>query len=145
MGFVFKLSSINEEKPAELMTPIVFCIDENEIAPYTKEYNVLKVNGLLSEKLLNYQPKKRNLYIIDEFNKIIDNICEPILIKDFEILFDPGFQVDVLKLFIMTNRKKRIAVLWPGKCRYGKLTFAEPGYPDYKVYKIKDYDISCVT
>lgn len=77
MGSVFKLSSINDEKLSKLMTPIVFCIDEDEIVPYTKEYNVLRVNGLLSEKLLNYQPKKRNLYIIDEFNKIIDNICEP--------------------------------------------------------------------
>ena len=123
------------------MTSIVFCIDEVKLL-LSKEYNVLKVNGI--EKLLNYQ-LKRNLYIIDEFNKIIDSAFEPILIKDFEILFDPGFQVDVLKLFIMTNRKKKIAVLWPGKCRYGKLTFAEPGYPDYKVYKIKDYDISCVT
>lgn len=144
MGSVFKLSSLNEDKLSKLMTPIVFCIDEDKIVSCTKGYNVLSVNGPLSEKLLNYQPKKRNLYIIDEFNKIIDNICEPILIKDFEILFDPGFQIDVLKLFIMTNRKKRIAVAWCGKCRYGKLTFAEPGYPDYKAYNIKDYDISSI-
>ncbi|HHV19088.1 MAG TPA: hypothetical protein GXZ27_09595 [Thermoanaerobacterales bacterium] len=54
MGSVFKLSPVHEGKLTKFMTPIVFCIDEDKMAHYTKVYNVLKVNDLLFEKLLNF-------------------------------------------------------------------------------------------
>lgn len=144
MGSTFKLSSMNKDKIEKLMTPLIFCMGQDKLASYSEEYNVLSINGLLAKKLLEYEPDKRGLFIADEFNNIIDSIDEPVLLKDFEILFDPDFQIDVLKLFIMTNRKKRIAVLWCGKYRSGKLIFAEPEYEDYKAYNINDYDISCI-
>lgn len=144
MGSIIKLSSINNDIIGKLMPPIIFCISEEKLTVFTKEYQVISINGILSRRLLQYEPDKCNLFIADEFDEIISNIDGPILIKDFEILFDPQLQIDVLRLFILANRKKRIAILWCGKYKTGKLIFAEPEYKDYKSYNIKDYDISCI-
>lgn len=144
MGATFKFSSMNKVEIEKLMKPLILCVRQDKITSYISEYNVLSVNGLLSKNLLRYEFDKRSIFITDEFNKIIDNINDPILIKDFEILFDPAFQLDVLKLFIMANRKKRVTVLWCGKYKNGRLIFAEPEYEDYKSYNISDYDISCI-
>jgi len=98
----------------------------------------------LAQKLISYDPDKRGLFVTEEFNRIIDSLNEPILLREFEILFDPEFQLDVLKLFIQANRKKRIDILWPGKYKSQNLVFAESGYKDYKAYNISSYALSCI-
>lgn len=144
MGSTIKMSSLNKDKLNKLLTPIVFCIDGNKVASLTKEYNILSVNEILSKRLLTYERYSRNLFVADELDKIIEKNGESLLIIDFEILFNPEYQLDVLKLFIIANRKKKIAVLWSGRYESGKLLFAEPGYIDYKSYNVNDYDISCI-
>lgn len=144
MGYTVKLESLNKDKLDRLLAPIVFCADESKVTTYTKGYNILSINEILSKKLLVYDEDKRNLIVEDELNKIIENSVEPLLIKDFEMLFNPEYQIDVLKLFIMANRKNKISVLWSGRYEEGKLLFAEPGYIDYKSYNVSDYDISCI-
>jgi len=144
MGSTIKLSSLNKDKLNKLLTPIVSCVNENKVTSYKKGYNVLSINEILSKRLLIYERDKRNLFVADELNKIIENNGEPLLIRDFEILFNPEYQLDILKLFIIANRKKKIAVLWSGRYEDDKLLFAEPGYIDYKSYNVNDYDISCI-
>ena len=144
MGSTLKLSSLNREKLNKLMTPVVFCVDKGRLALYTKEYKVLSINGVLSQRLIGYEIGERNLFVADEFNKIIENSTQPIMITDFEMLFNPEYQLDVLKLFIIASRKQKIAILWCGRFEDGILRFAEPGYVDYKSYNINDYDISCI-
>ncbi|MBS4024828.1 MAG: BREX-3 system P-loop-containing protein BrxF [Clostridia bacterium] len=144
MGSIYKISSINPDKMNNLMFPIVFCVGKAKISKYTKGYTILSLNEELSKRLLSYDQDKRYLHVTDEINNIIHSTEGPLLITDFEILFDPEHQIDVLKLFVLLNRKKKITVLWPGKCEEDKLKFAEPGYQDYKVYKIKDYDVNCI-
>ena len=52
--------------------------------------------------------------------------------------------MDVLKILISARKRKRYSVIWPGRFENGKLIYGEEGYPDYKVYRIEDYDITCV-
>jgi len=111
MGCIIKLYSLNKDKLNKILTPIVFCINGNKVASCAKEYNILSINEILSKRLLIYERYKRNLFVADELDKIIENNGQPLLIKDFEILFNPEYQLDVLKLFIIANRKKKIAVL----------------------------------
>ncbi len=144
MGATYKLSSINPDKISNLMFPIVFCVNRTDVIPYTKGYTTLSINKILSNRLLSYNKEKRYLYVADELNSIVDSIQGPLMITDFEILFDPQYQIDVLKSFIMINRKMETIVLWPGKYEENKLKFAEPGYEDYKSYDIGDYDITCL-
>ncbi len=144
MGSTYKLSSINPDKIRNLMFPVVFCVNKTDAFQYTKGYTILSINEILSNRLLSYNQDKRYLYVSDELNSIIDSIEGPLMITDFEIMFDPQYQIDVLKAFIMINRKREIIVLWPGRCEKNKLKFAEPGYEDYQSYDIGDYDITCI-
>ena len=60
------------------------------------------------------------------------------------VMFNPEYKVDVLKILIAARKRKRYSVIWPGRLEDGKLIYAEEGYPDYKVFNIADYDITCV-
>lgn len=144
MGSTFRLSSLNRYKLDKLMSPIVFCVDKSKISSHTKGYDILSINEVLSRRLLVYERSERNLFILDELNKIIDTAGASLLITDFEMLFNPEYQIDVLKLFIMVNRKKKIAILWCGRYEEGKLKFSDQEYLDYKSYDVNDYDITCI-
>lgn len=126
------------------MSPIVFCANISKISSLTKEFNLLSLNQVLSKILLDYERDERKLYVMDELNKIFDSAVAPLLITDFEMLFNPEYQIDVLKLFIMLNRKKKLAILWCGRYDEGKLIFSELEYLDYKSYDVIDYDITCI-
>ena len=67
-----------------------------------------------------------------------------VTIKDIDVMFNPDYKVDVLKILIATRKRKNYSVIWPGKFEDGKLIYGEEGYPDYKVFNIADYDITCV-
>ena len=41
-------------------------------------------------------------------------------------------------------KQKTFSVIWPGRMDGEKLFYAEEGFPDYKSYKISDYDITCI-
>lgn len=144
MGSTFKLFSLSQNGIETLLSPVVFCINEDKIIPYTKDYEVLSINGILSKRLIDIEQDKRTFFILDEFNNIIEESGESLLIRDFEILFNPDYQIDILKMFVLANRKKKITILWCGTYEDGKLIFAEPDYRDYKSYSVKDYDISCI-
>ena len=144
MGSTHKLFSVTPGNINKLMFPIIFCIDKTKISKYIKGYTFLSLNEILAKRLLPYAQDKRKLFVIDELNRIVHSIEGPLLIEDFEILFDPDYQIDVLKTFILLNREKKIAVLWPGKFEKGKLKFAKPEYKDYKSYNINDYDMTCI-
>lgn len=144
MGSVLKVSLLNGIEINKLIYPIVFCVAKNKIPSYVKEYKILSVNEILSQKLLEYETDKRKQFVEDELNKLIDSAGQPLLITDFEILFHPEYQIDVLKLFIMANRRRKLAVIWCGRFEDGYLRFAEAGYVDYKSFNIKNYDITCI-
>ena len=78
------------------------------------------------------------------FNSILDKYPAGVIIKDIDVMFNPEYQVDVLKILIEARKRKLYSVIWPGKFEDEKLIYSEEGYPDYKVYKIADYDITCV-
>ena len=78
------------------------------------------------------------------FNQVILGLPDGAVIKDFDVLFNPDYQVDVLKIFVTACKQKTFSVLWPGRLEDGKLFYAEEGFPDYKVYNIGDYDITCI-
>lgn len=144
MGSIFKLSTLNKDKLNKLLTPIIFCHKEERIKHLLVEYDSVSLNEVLSARLLNIDADKRNLLVTDVLNNIINNLGKVLIIKDFEILFDPEYQIDVIKYFTLINRNKKVIVIWNGKYKDGKLTYAEPEYIDYKSYNIKDYDISCI-
>lgn len=104
----------------------------------------LSVSKELAEELLSCKPNRRSMKLEQIFNMVLDRYPDGVTITDIDVLFNPEYQVDVLKILIAARKRKRYSVIWPGRYEDEKLIYAEEGYPDYKVYEIENYDISFV-
>ena len=102
------------------------------------------VSKPLAEALLACKPNRRSMKLEQIFNNILDTLPDGAVIKDIDVLFNPDYKVDVLKILIESRKRKRYSVIWPGRCEDGKLIYSEEGFPDYKTYNIENYDITCV-
>ena len=58
----------------------------------------------------------------------------PMMLYDLELLFDPTLQLEPLRALKAASRSRILLVLWPGAYEDHKLTYAEPGHPEYKRY-----------
>ena len=102
------------------------------------------VSKPLAEALLACKPNRRSMKLEQIFNNVLDTLPDGVVIKDIDVLFNPDYQVDVLKILMAARKRKRYSVIWPGRCEDGKLIYGEEGFPDYKTYNIENYDITCV-
>ena len=94
--------------------------------------------------MLKCKPNRRSMKLGQIFNTVLDQYPEGVVIKDIDVMFNPKYQVDVLKILSEARKRKRYSVVWPGRCEEGKLIYGEEGYPDYKVFEIENYDVTCV-
>jgi len=69
---------------------------------------------------------------------------QAVYLVDYEMLFDPRYELDVLKLFYEIARKQPFVAKWCGEYKPFMLIYAEPGYPEYQRYIIANYDVICV-
>lgn len=106
--------------------------------------DAVSINKPLAEKLLKLKPTRRTMQLEKCFNEVIASLPEGAVIKDFDVMFNPDYKVDVMKILIAANKQKPISVIWPGRYSDGKLLYSEESLPDYKVYEISAYDIYCV-
>ena len=102
------------------------------------------VSRLLAGRLLECIPERRSIKIESILNDVLDTLQDDVVIKDIDVLFNPDYKVDVLKILMASRKRKRYSVIWPGRCEEGKLIYGEEGFPDYKTYDIENYDITCV-
>lgn len=98
----------------------------------------------LADNLLTCRPNRRSMKLEQIFNTVLDRYPDGVTIKDIDVLFNPAYKVDVLKILISARKRKRYCVIWPGEFEDGKLIYGEEGYADYKVYNIADYDITFI-
>lgn len=102
------------------------------------------VSKELADGLLACRSNRRSMKLEQIFNTVLDRYPDDVTIKDIDVMFNPDYKVDVLKILVAARKRKRYSVVWPGRFEDGKLVYGEEGYPDYKVYKIEDYDITFV-
>ena len=102
------------------------------------------VSKPLAEAILACKPNRRSMKLAQIFNSVLARYPDGVVIKDIDVLFNPEYKVDVLKILQEARKQKRYSVVWPGRCENGKLIYSEEGYPDYKVFNIDNYDITCV-
>ena len=98
----------------------------------------------LADNLLTCRPNRRSMKLEQIFNTVLDRYPDGVTIKDIDVLFNPAYKVDVLKILISARKRKRYCVIWPGEFEDGKLIYGEEGYADYKVFNIADYDITFI-
>lgn len=109
-----------------------------------KMHELRSVSKSLAEVLLECKPNRRSMKLEQIFNSVLDTLPDGVVIKDIDVLFNPDYKVDVLKILMAARKRKKYSVIWPGKCENGKLIYSEEGFPDYKTFDIEDYDITCV-
>ena len=109
-----------------------------------KMHESRSVSKPLAEALLACKPNRRSMKLEQIFNNVLDTLPDGAVIKDIDVMFNPDYKVDVLKILMASRKRKRYSVIWPGRCEDGKLIYGEEGFPDYKTYNIENYDITCV-
>lgn len=137
MGTIIELHQVPDEQ-AMLSRLLVY------FKAFQKMAEPKSVGKELADELLACKPNRRSMKLEQIFNTVLDRYPDGVTIKDIDVMFNPDYKVDVLKILIAARKRKRYSVIWPGRLEDGKLIYGEEGYPDYKVYKIADYDIMCV-
>ena len=102
------------------------------------------VNKPIASELVILKPNRRTMLLEKCFMKVLDTLPGQPVIKDIDVLFNPAYKVDVMKMLSSAYKQKKFSLVWPGSYSDGKLIYSEEGYPDYRVYEIKDYDIMYV-
>ena len=121
----------------------------NRLLVYYKRLQQLQqqpvsVSKRLAEKLLDIRPRRRSMRLEQCFNEVLRELPDGVIIRDFDVMFNPDYQVDVLKTLTDARRHKEYSAIWPGEKKDGKLIYSEEGYPDYKTYEIENYDVTCI-
>lgn len=126
--------------------PIILCSDAPRAIRKLNEagYKEVSLNKSLSSTLLKVQPEDRSSKVIVELQNIIFNSGHSVILTDYEMLFDPRYKLDVLKVFCDLSKQMRLAVKWCGRASNRTLEYAEPQYPDYHIYEIAKYTVICV-
>lgn len=78
------------------------------------------------------------------FNRILDSLPEKSVIKDIDVMFNPAYRVDVIRILVEANKRHPFSLVWPGRYDDNRLLYGEESLTDYKAYEISDYDIVCV-
>ena len=107
------------------------------------KFKQLSVNVLLAKALLKIQPEERPMQVEAILNRLSD-WAEPLIIMDFEMLFDPRYNIDVLRFLCEKARKTKVVAIWPGKLQENKLSYVESTDPDYHEYDCSTYQVCIV-
>jgi hypothetical protein len=104
------------------------------------------LSKLISEKLviMSNKDRERNLQaLITELVTNTQNVC---YFSRINLLFEESLNADPLKLLQSAAKKKPIVVIWPGYIDSFSLNYANPGLPDYKSYKLNEFqDVQVIT
>ena len=100
--------------------------------------DVINVNAALSGLLLDLTAKQRILRCSHLLAQITMAAGNPVLLDNIELLFDVQLKQDPLRLLQQLARNRSIVAAWNGVVENDKLTYAEPGRPEYRSYDAKD-------
>ena len=148
MSFIGKIIDFNEFEElvkTEKNYLVVMCSKHKQIKRTYSSFSVVKISEVLSKELLKYRKEQRLINLSNELDRIIAmSKSNKLIIKDFDILFNPYYKIDVLKWMINISRNKKVIVLWNGILEKQSLIYSENGYLDYKSYNLKNYEVFCV-
>ena len=145
MGNVVNNRLITAEELLQLTSPVILCSNREDFIKALTDngFETVSLNLQLARLLTGHDLTDIRTVLVDSIQKILPH-NEPVYLTDYEMLFDPRYDIDVLRLFAQLARQRKLIIKWCGKIKEETLTYAEQGYSDYRQYKIKDYDITVV-
>ena len=111
---------------------------------YEQKSNVVSINKRLAEELRKLKPTRRTMQMEKCFNKVLDSLPEKVVIKDIDVMFNPAYRVDVIRILVEANKRHPFSLVWSGRYDDNRLLYGEEDLADYKAFEISDYDIVCV-
>lgn len=139
MGIIISKQKFMGETGNGTFQLIVYCRCDDAISQ-----TATSINKILAEKLIECPASRRTRKLGMLFHQIMEKLPEDTVIKDFDVLFNPEYKVDILKMMIDERKKKSFRVIWPGSIKDGRLIYAEDDCLDYRVFNVEDYDITCI-
>ena len=101
----------------------------------------INLNLELSRKLLDLPVDKRSLELPRYIEEILSAFPSDVIFLDnTELLFAKEVDIDPIYLLQSLSRKRTIVASWNGLYDGKTLVYAEPGHPEYKLYKQSDLD-----
>lgn len=140
MGEIIIVNTVDEILINDAHTSFVVCSKKVNYKSWNLEE--IAVNKILACALLVRRNNQQSFLIDDVFHQTFKLGTQRIILKDFEILFDPEYKLDVLKFIENLSRRVKIIALWPGTYKDNILFFSKPDYEDYAAYKVSDYNIT---
>jgi hypothetical protein len=146
MGVTINASMLNADVLRRASTPFIFCSQTTQTERLIEDgaYVPLNLNVELATALVKHPESIREIRASEEIMTIVAMCDKPILFKDYEILFDPRYRINPIRVFIESAKRQKVAVLWCGRLREDQLEYATPEYKDYHLFRIQDFDITCV-
>lgn len=145
MGTIFNSRTLAAKELMRLPTPVLLCTSRNDFDKVIDEagYQRVSLNLPLARSLLGLSISDIQSVIGDKIRDILP-MTKPVHLTDFEVLFDPRYGIDVLRLFSDLSRQNKLIVKWCGQLDNDTLVYAEQGFEDYRRIKISDYDVTVV-
>ena len=145
MGIRHNNRALAASELLRLQSPVLLCAKRGDFIKALSDagFQTVSLNLPLAKAIIHSQ----ELDIMPNITEIVISLMpdsSPIYLADYEILFDPRYKLDVMKLFCEMSRYNELIVQWCGSVEKEMLIYAEPGYEDYARYAIGDYDINCV-
>ncbi len=93
-------------------------------------FPLINVNLQLCKGMLELTRNQRTRHVERLFKDVVGTgVGDVVLLDNLEILFDPGLEVEPLRLLLNASRNLTLVASWNGTFRDGTLTYAEPGIP----------------
>jgi hypothetical protein len=104
------VSMLNKDVLKKTVAPIILCSFPNRVAKLMEggHYVPLNLNIKLAEALLKIPPSQRSQKANEELMKIISQCHEPTFLENYEILFDPRYDIDAIKVFTELSRWQKV-------------------------------------
>jgi hypothetical protein len=145
MGRIINNRATTTKKLLQLPTPILLCVDRPDFDKAIAEADcqTVSLNLPLARSIAGLSEGDIQSVIGERVREVLPP-SKPVYLTDYEMLFDPRYGLDVLRLFVDISRRNKLIVKWCGNVDKDTLTYAEQGYEDYKRIKISDYDVTVV-
>lgn len=139
MGLVIKERDFSALEMNDTNCLVLYCYLDSAL----KEQAV-PINIEMAKKLSDVKPNRRTMRMEQCFQQVLTELPDNVVICDFDVMFNPEYAVDVLKIMCSSAKIKSFRALWPGRCENGRLIYAEEGCCDYKIFEIRKYDITVI-
>ncbi len=136
MGTIVSGERLPVQKNATL---IIYCNNGRSFSNESKDISLE-----IAIKLIEIPEKTRTLKITNAISDIVKKYPDKTIFKGFDVLFNPSYQIDIIKALTNIRKQHNFKIIWPGTFADNHLIYSEKGFKDYAKFNIDNYDITCV-